>query len=196
MKNNDEGSEKDVIETPLSEQEKRRKAVKSILLTGGSVVTAAQLGKSGWTKPVIESVVLPAHAQTSIDPGFSINDPVFLSYVCGDNRDEDVIVDIGGFLDVQIAGIRVRLELSWSGSATGITPTDNTSPLILEVLTAADGTYSSTGHDIGHRLDLVEVVASLPDFPSAGTASDFINPANTNSPAYYCAPAPTTTPAP
>lgn len=44
--------------------EKRRKALKSILAGSGTVVTAAAM-QDKWAKPVIESVVLPAHAQTS-----------------------------------------------------------------------------------------------------------------------------------
>ena len=45
-------------------QEKRRKALKSILAGSGTVITAAAM-QDKWTKPVIESVVLPAHAQAS-----------------------------------------------------------------------------------------------------------------------------------
>ena len=106
MKDKDESVIEEVIENQLSEQDKRRKALKNILISGGSVITAAQLGKTAWTKPVIDSVVLPAHAQTTYNAAFSINDPVFLSYVCGDTDNRDVIIDIGGFLDVQVAGIR------------------------------------------------------------------------------------------
>lgn len=42
----------------------RRSAVKKIVLTSG-VVTTSQLPDLRWTKPVVESVVMPAHAQTS-----------------------------------------------------------------------------------------------------------------------------------
>ncbi|GMR06033.1 MAG: hypothetical protein BMS9Abin25_0614 [Gammaproteobacteria bacterium] len=44
--------------------EKRRQALKNILAGSGTVVTAAAL-QDKWAKPVIESVVLPAHAQAS-----------------------------------------------------------------------------------------------------------------------------------
>ena len=50
--------------------EKRRKALKSILAGSGTVVTAAAM-QDKWAKPVIESVVLPAHAQTSGASGAS-----------------------------------------------------------------------------------------------------------------------------
>lgn len=46
----------------------RRSAVKKIVLTSG-IVTSTQLSDLYWTKPVVESVVLPAHAQTSTSEG-------------------------------------------------------------------------------------------------------------------------------
>jgi len=46
------------------ELQKRRKALKNILAGSGTVVTAAAM-KDKWARPVVESVVLPAHAQTS-----------------------------------------------------------------------------------------------------------------------------------
>lgn len=58
---NDQKSELDTKELKL---EKRRKALKNILAGSGTVVTAAAMHEK-WAKPVIESVVLPAHAQTS-----------------------------------------------------------------------------------------------------------------------------------
>jgi len=42
----------------------RRKALKSILAGSGGIVTAAAM-QDKWVRPVIESVLLPAHAQTS-----------------------------------------------------------------------------------------------------------------------------------
>lgn len=46
------------------ELERRRRAVRNIL-AGAGVVTGSQALSSTWTRPVIESVVLPAHAQTT-----------------------------------------------------------------------------------------------------------------------------------
>ena len=42
----------------------RRKALRNIL-SGTGIVAGAQLATGSWIKPVVESVVLPAHAQTS-----------------------------------------------------------------------------------------------------------------------------------
>jgi len=55
---NDQKSEKEL------KLEKRRKALKNILAGSGTVVTATAMHEK-WAKPVIESIVLPAHAQTS-----------------------------------------------------------------------------------------------------------------------------------
>lgn len=184
MSNDSKGSDKKV-DRPVSTggQEDRRKAVRKILLAGGGAVAAGQLASTKWAKPAIESVVLPAHAATSpLNPGFSINDPVSLTYSCAGSP-AAVVVDITGYLDVAVAGIRVQLDLSWSGPA----PTD-TSPLpSFEVLTDANGNYSATGIDIGWGINSVTVVASLPDYPAAGTDTDTINP-NIDNSTYYCLP--------
>lgn len=194
MKENNENklSEQDVKENRTTDQEKRRKAVKNILMAGGTAITAGQVAGTKWTKPVIESVVLPAHAATSV-VGFSITDPVFLTYECSG---PNVIIDIGGYIDQPIAGIRVSLMLTWS-NISGFQPLTVLPPLNIEVVTAADGSYSSTGHNIGYNVFKVSVEASLPDFPGTDPVTDTINP-NTQESAgtYYCAPPSTTTPAP
>ena len=48
-----------------TENPTRRKLIKSAV-AGGAVVTAAELMPTNWTKPVIQSVVLPAHAATTM----------------------------------------------------------------------------------------------------------------------------------
>lgn len=45
----------------------RRKLIKSLGISSGVVATSALIPKT-WTKPIVESVVLPAHAQTSQAP--------------------------------------------------------------------------------------------------------------------------------
>jgi hypothetical protein len=114
---------------------------------------------------------------------FSITDPVFLTYECSG---EDVIIDIGGYIDQPIAGIKVKLRLTWdNGPFPSLTVEP---PINVVVVTAADGSYSSTGHDIGYNVFEVKVIASLPDFPDAGKDRDTINPNSSyNSGSYYCA---------
>lgn len=190
MKDNtrNNSSEVDVNDATVNEQEKRRKAVKNILMAGGSAFTAGKLASTEWTKPMIESVVLPAHARTS-NLGFSITDPVSLSYTCSGF---EVRVDITGYIDQPIAGINVRLELSWSGPSI----TDSSTPRIINVLTNDSGIYSETDVGIGWGVDTVSVIASLPDFPTAGTDSDSMTVTNSGGSDYYCVettPPPSTT---
>jgi len=47
-----------------SQQDSRRQAMKKLLTVGG-IAAGSQMISSEWTRPVVESVVLPAHAQTS-----------------------------------------------------------------------------------------------------------------------------------
>jgi hypothetical protein len=53
------------VNTDQKQLEKRRKALKTILAGSGTAITAASL-KDQWARPVVETVVLPAHAQASI----------------------------------------------------------------------------------------------------------------------------------
>ncbi len=45
--------------------ESRRKAIKRILVGGGLVTGATMLPKK-WTKPVVDAITVPAHAQASL----------------------------------------------------------------------------------------------------------------------------------
>lgn len=60
VKDNAEGSTSKSKTENTPENNKRRDAIKKTIAAGGVTVVA-----STWTKPLIESIVLPAHAQTS-----------------------------------------------------------------------------------------------------------------------------------
>ncbi len=51
----------DEVKTP----EARRKLLRSLAITGGAAVTAKSLPQE-WVKPAVDTVLLPAHSQTSI----------------------------------------------------------------------------------------------------------------------------------
>jgi hypothetical protein len=51
--------------TDKKSNESRRKLLKSIAAGGGAVIAGKSLPEN-WTKPVVDSVMLPAHAQTSV----------------------------------------------------------------------------------------------------------------------------------
>ena len=53
--------------TDKKSSEKRRKLLKSIAAGSGAIVAGKSLPDS-WSKPVVDSVILPAHAQTSPAP--------------------------------------------------------------------------------------------------------------------------------
>jgi hypothetical protein len=54
--------------------ESRRKLLKSIVAGSGAVVAGKSLPES-WGKPVVDSVILPAHAETSPIPYWGLNVP-------------------------------------------------------------------------------------------------------------------------
>ena len=45
----------------------RRRLLKSLAVTGGALIVGRHAPKD-WVKPVVETVALPAHAQTSVCP--------------------------------------------------------------------------------------------------------------------------------
>ena len=64
----------------------RRKLLKSIALGGGAIAVGKTLPQS-WTRPVVESVMLPAHAQASVPSVLSFSGQVFDSNSLTDNTD-------------------------------------------------------------------------------------------------------------
>lgn len=79
MNSKAESSKKQTIAEDNIQGTTRRKALKSLLATSG-VVAGSQALSSQWSKPLIEAVILPAHAQTSGTSGtFTsgiINNPI------------------------------------------------------------------------------------------------------------------------
>lgn len=59
-KNNLDPSTQESTSSDTSENKGRRDAIKKTIAAGGVTIMAAS-----WTRPVVESIVLPAHAQTS-----------------------------------------------------------------------------------------------------------------------------------
>ena len=65
MASNDEKSDDEKKSDQTVEQPGRRKAIKAGLVVSGSVVGAAMALPKKWTRPIVESVIVPAYAQTS-----------------------------------------------------------------------------------------------------------------------------------
>ncbi len=78
-------------------QASRRKLLKSIL-AGGGVAAAGRALPEQWTKPVVDSVLLPAHAQTTCGGITSYAGGVILNVVNGvvgaDNGDLEKLLDM------------------------------------------------------------------------------------------------------
>ncbi len=65
-KKNDNKPSTEGSENTLRATEKRRQALKKMTIAGGTV--AAVGASSKWAKPVVDSLIIPAHAQTSAMP--------------------------------------------------------------------------------------------------------------------------------
>jgi len=61
----DGDSERDKKDPKDVEIEARRNVLKGGVVVGGAAVAAALMLPKKWTRPLVEAVVVPAHAQTS-----------------------------------------------------------------------------------------------------------------------------------
>lgn len=76
-----------------------RRNLLRVLATSGGAVTLSQL-PSGWTSPVVESALLPAHAQTTgeevePDPPVVSRAPLVLSVIADDPDNGDTVLSAG-----------------------------------------------------------------------------------------------------
>jgi len=101
----------------------RRSALKKLLIAAG-VLTGYQVLPKQWTRPIIEQVVLPAHAQTS---GVSLTDPCeSVTLVSGNQSSPTVIIKVQGYIIPAIAGVTINISATVSGGTGGTTPTSTT----------------------------------------------------------------------
>ena len=68
----------------------RRKLLKSVV-AGGGAATVAKLMPDQWSRPVVDSVMLPSHAQTSISP----YGPFYTMVMVGMNESSDQMAEQG-----------------------------------------------------------------------------------------------------
>lgn len=132
-KNNDKNDLKeqthgdDAGTQPEPSPERRRDSLRKLLAGGGIVIGAESLPGS-WSRPLIDSVVLPAHAQTSLA------DPCSLD-ITETSSGVDVIVN--GFVSPPTGGVEVEIlvELLSGGSVVDSDTTTAT--------TDSNGQYTS-----------------------------------------------------
>ena len=118
-------------------QKQRRKFLKSF--SGGTAAAVLIQNQSTWTKPVVESVVLPAHAGTTqmvnasalegdwrgtwTNTTFSSNGGILLSILDNGNGTLDITVDLGGFvgglMDPPAHTITANINPDGSGAFSG-----------------------------------------------------------------------------
>lgn len=86
----------------------RRKAVKTIV--GSTAALAAyNMLPAKWDTPIIESIFLPAHAQTS---GSGIIENLAVQYIDGDETTGTVVINISGQVTPPVAGQSVVLTIT------------------------------------------------------------------------------------
>ncbi|MGA8260041.1 MAG: hypothetical protein WB783_07500, partial [Arenicellales bacterium] len=125
---------------------KRRDALRKLAVTGGVIGTART-----WTKPVVDSVVLPAHALTSDPLGDPCTGLTVLS-TSGDNFNVKVTGAVTGSGNANIS-VTVKVQVG------ATTHQQN-------VLTDSNGNYMATvGSFPCSGGSLVQVTASLTNFP-------------------------------
>lgn len=88
-------------EVKMCEESQRRKVLKSIVAGGGFAGTAAV---ATWTKPIVDTVVLPVHAQLSVLSRYSFvgSGPPLTSIITGDSTQLYTRAEKNGWLDMLI----------------------------------------------------------------------------------------------
>lgn len=140
--------------------ENRRKSVKRLLSTGG-LVAGGHLTYGAWAKPLVDTVILPAHAVTSADIRFddSLGDPCFITLTCTTYEMFNIQVD--GAVVPATQGVAVDIEIAFDGSGSFSSFASTT--------TDANGEYQESSVYSGAHFS-VQIRVTLPDYPDAGTA--------------------------
>lgn len=144
-----------------SKIEARRRSVKTILGAGG-VVAGGHLAGGAWVKPVVDSVVLPAHAatsQTGVAFDDSLEDPCFITLTCTGWNEFNVQVD--GAVVPATPDVNVEIEIAFNNGSFQPFATTTTD---------ANGEYQATQNYTSAYASLIQVSVTLPDYPEAGAA--------------------------
>ena len=104
----------------------RRKLLKSIAAGSGAIVAGKSLPES-WSRPVVDSVMLPAHAQTSTEASCGPITATAVEFLDDDDDQVNVIYDggvscnltISQESDPLVADTVVALDLSATGGSAG-----------------------------------------------------------------------------
>lgn len=155
------------------ENQERRKLCKTIV-GGVTAVTAYHYLPARWTAPLIESIVLPAHAATS---GTALFDPCTVIRMAGTQSTDSVRVRVNGYVTPAVGGLSTEIVA---------TPTGAGSPVIVYTTTLDDGTFTADINITGGPGITEVAVQTTVDGASGSATCSVTIPASTTSsgPAY------------
>ncbi len=113
----------------------RRKIIKNIV-GGVTTLAAYNLLPAKWGVPLVESVILPAHAATS---GTSMHDPCSITWTefidIGDLANASMRFQVTGYVSPPTGGVSIHIV---------VTPENSAGPSVaVDTTTQSDGTYSA-----------------------------------------------------
>lgn len=144
--------------------ESRRQSVKKILGAGG-LAAGGHLASGEWVKPIVNAVLLPAHAQTSEISVDSLEDPCSVSVVCVGSHLLDITVT--GAVVPPTPGVNVELDIEVALSNGPFEAAEDFASLA----TDGNGEYTTTVTRDQSSVTDIRITATLPDFPEAGDAT-------------------------
>jgi hypothetical protein len=101
-----EKQDKDTLQN-LPDNQARRKTIKKLVIGAGALAGYSMLPEK-WTKPVIEQIILPAHAQTS---GITLINPLTLTLLSGTQSSATVSIRVSGAVRPPTANLAVFLQV-------------------------------------------------------------------------------------
>lgn len=103
----------------LPDNQARRKTIKKLVI-GASALAGYNMLPEKWTKPVVEQIILPAHAQTS---GITLINPMTLTLLSGTQGSTIVSVRVSGAVSPPTSNLAVLLQVVGAlGGNTAATP--------------------------------------------------------------------------
>jgi len=151
-----------------STAESRRRSFRKILGAGG-LLAGGHVASGAWVTPVVNAVLLPAHASTSPVEGDSeelnsLEDPCFVTVSCTSTLGA-IEVRVDGLVvspTDDVENVMVDMEIAFSGSGS-FESFESTS-------TDSNGRYQGTQNYSSEYPSSVEIRVTLPEYPDAGPA--------------------------
>lgn len=142
-------------------QDKSRRTALRDLLVGAGVLTAYHAMPSKWSQPIIDQIILPAHAATS---GSTLKDPCEVSVTKGTTGSSSVTVRVDGFVTPPTGNLPTAIVATPTGGSGG--------PVTVNTITAADGTFGALMTiPGGPGITMVTVVTTVTGASGSATCS-------------------------